>query len=75
MVETIAKMHPLKRLGEGSDSSSLAKFLLGNNSEWITIISVIDNLVKGASGQAVQNLNVVMNYPEELGLDNQSLSP
>ena len=36
MVETIAKMHPLKRLGEGSDSSSLAKFLLGNNSEWIT---------------------------------------
>ena len=36
MVETIAKMHPLKRLGEGSDSSSFAKFLLGNNSEWIT---------------------------------------
>ena len=46
-----------------------------NNSEWITIISVIDNLIKGASGQAVQNLNIVMNYPEELGLDNQSLSP
>ena len=36
MAESIAKMHPLKRLGEGSDSSSLAKFLLGNNSEWIT---------------------------------------
>jgi N-acetyl-gamma-glutamyl-phosphate reductase len=50
-------------------------FIENNNSEWITIISVIDNLVKGASGQAVQNLNVVMNYPEELGLDNQSLSP
>ena len=38
-------------------------------------ISVIDNLVKGASGQAVQNLNILMNYPEELGLDNHSLSP
>ena len=46
-----------------------------NSSEWITIISVIDNLIKGASGQAVQNLNVAMNYPEELGLDNHSLSP
>ena len=46
-----------------------------NNSDWITIISVIDNLVKGASGQAIQNLNIVMNFPEELGLDNQSLSP
>ena len=34
--ESIAKMHPLKRLGEGSDSSSIAKFLLGNESSWIT---------------------------------------
>ena len=50
--------------------------LIKNHStDWITIISVIDNLVKGASGQAVQNLNIVMNYPEELGLDNHSLSP
>ena len=38
-------------------------------------ITVIDNLVKGASGQAIQNLNTVMNFPEELGLDNQSLCP
>ena len=44
-------------------------------SDWVTIISVIDNLVKGASGQAVQNLNILMDYPEELGLDNHSLSP
>ena len=46
-----------------------------NNSDLVTIISVIDNLVKGASGQAIQNLNTVMNFPEELGLDNQSLCP
>ena len=50
-------------------------FIENNNNEWITIISVIDNLIKGASGQAVQNFNIVMNFPEELGLDNQSLSP
>tara|TARA_B100000963_G_scaffold237476_1_gene207609 strand:- start:2836 stop:3546 length:711 start_codon:yes stop_codon:yes gene_type:complete len=36
MAESIAKMHPLKRLGEGSDSSSVANFLLSDNSTWIT---------------------------------------
>ena len=46
-----------------------------NGSNWMTIISVIDNLVKGASGQAVQNFNIIMDFPEELGLDNHSLSP
>ncbi|MFN3921990.1 MAG: N-acetyl-gamma-glutamyl-phosphate reductase, partial [Caldimicrobium sp.] len=32
------------------------------------IISVIDNLVKGASGQAIQNLNLMYNLPEDIGL-------
>ena len=36
IAEGIAKMHPLKRLGEGSDSSAVAHFLLGENSSWIT---------------------------------------
>lgn len=39
------------------------------------IISVIDNLVKGASGQALQNLNLMMGYPENLGLLHQPLFP
>ncbi|XP_010941855.1 probable N-acetyl-gamma-glutamyl-phosphate reductase, chloroplastic isoform X2 [Elaeis guineensis] len=39
------------------------------------IISVIDNLVKGASGQAVQNLNLMMGFPENMGLQYQSLFP
>ena len=34
--EAIAKQHPLKRLGEGSDSAALAKFLLSDESSWIT---------------------------------------
>ncbi|RUS43064.1 N-acetyl-gamma-glutamyl-phosphate reductase [Cohnella sp. AR92] len=34
----------------------------------ITIISVIDNLVKGAAGQAIQNLNLMMGWDETLGL-------
>jgi len=36
IAEGIAKMHPMKRIGEGSDSSSLAKFLLSNESSWVT---------------------------------------
>ncbi|KAL8161558.1 hypothetical protein V2J09_013047, partial [Rumex salicifolius] len=39
------------------------------------IISVIDNLVKGASGQAVQNLNLMMGFPENTGLQYQPLFP
>ncbi|XP_024364146.1 probable N-acetyl-gamma-glutamyl-phosphate reductase, chloroplastic [Physcomitrium patens] len=39
------------------------------------IISVIDNLVKGASGQALQNLNLMMGCPEEAGLLQQPMFP
>jgi len=34
--ESIAKMHPLKRIGEGTDSANLAHFLLTSKSSWIT---------------------------------------
>ena len=34
----------------------------------VVIISVIDNLLKGASGQAVQNMNIMFGLPETLGL-------
>lgn len=34
-----------------------------------TIVSVIDNLVKGAAGQAIQNMNVQNDLPQTLGLD------
>ena len=36
IAEGIAKMHPLKRIGNGEDSSSMAKFLLSDESSWIT---------------------------------------
>ena len=34
----------------------------------IVIFSAIDNLIKGASGQAIQNMNILFNYKENLGL-------
>ena len=34
----------------------------------IVIFSAIDNLVKGASGQAIQNMNLLFKFPETNGL-------
>lgn len=47
----------------------------GNNSQRIIITSVIDNLCKGASGQAVQNMNIIFNLDEKTGLDFTPLFP
>ncbi len=38
------------------------------NTNQITIISVIDNLIKGASGQAIQNMNLMCGWDQTLGL-------
>jgi N-acetyl-gamma-glutamyl-phosphate reductase len=37
--------------------------------------SALDNLTKGASGQAVQNMNLLLGYPETLGLEQVALFP
>lgn len=39
------------------------------------IVSALDNLVKGASGQAVQNMNLMLGFPETLGLEQVALFP
>ena len=39
------------------------------------VVSALDNLVKGASGQAVQNMNLMLGFPETLGLDQVALFP
>ncbi len=41
----------------------------------LVILSVIDNLVKGASGQAVQNMNLMFGFEEALGLEIVGLYP
>ena len=41
----------------------------------VLIVSVIDNLVKGASGQAIQNFNVMFGLPETQGLQNLPIFP
>jgi N-acetyl-gamma-glutamyl-phosphate reductase len=39
------------------------------------IVSALDNLTKGASGQAVQNMNVMLVFPETMGIDQVALFP
>jgi N-acetyl-gamma-glutamyl-phosphate reductase len=41
----------------------------------VIVLSVIDNLVKGASGQAVQNMNIMFGIPETTGLQQLALIP
>ena len=41
---------------------------LHKHNDKLLITSVIDNLIKGASGQAIQNLNIMMGWEETLGL-------
>ena len=41
----------------------------------LILLSVIDNLVKGASGQAIQNLNLMKGWPEDLGLPKVPVFP
>jgi N-acetyl-gamma-glutamyl-phosphate reductase len=45
------------------------------DSDVIVILSVIDNLVKGAAGQAVQNMNIAFNLDEKMGLNIVPLMP
>jgi len=39
------------------------------------VVTAIDNLVKGASGEAVQNMNIMLGFPETMGLDGLPLFP
>ena len=49
----------------GTNDAELRVDVLGNA---VRVICAIDNLGKGAAGQAVQNLNIMLGYPEETGL-------
>jgi len=50
-------------------------FEVENDSDRIVVISAIDNLVKGASGQAIQNMNLMFGLPETTGLWSPGFAP
>ncbi|HWA37476.1 MAG TPA: N-acetyl-gamma-glutamyl-phosphate reductase [Burkholderiales bacterium] len=47
----------------------------GRRSDTLVVLSVIDNLTKGASGQAVQNMNLMFGLPETTGLEHVPVVP
>jgi len=66
--------HPETRSVRGANTCQIAVHR-PQNSNTVVVLSVIDNLVKGAAGQAVQNMNIMFGLPETLGLDGIGLSP
>jgi N-acetyl-gamma-glutamyl-phosphate reductase len=66
--------HPDTRNVRGSNNCQISIFQ-PQDQQTIVILSVIDNLVKGAAGQAVQNMNLMFGFKEELGLKIIALYP
>ncbi len=69
-----AGSHPETRTVKGSNMCRIA-IHQPQDSDTIVVLSVIDNLVKGAAGQAVQNMNIAFNLDEKAGLNIVSLMP
>ena len=66
--------HPETRSVRGANMCRMAVHRpQGGNT--VVILSVIDNLVKGAAGQAVQNMNIMCGLPETTGLNHIALLP
>jgi N-acetyl-gamma-glutamyl-phosphate reductase len=66
--------HPDTRNVKGSNRCQIALHQ-PQGGQTIVILSVIDNLVKGAAGQAVQNMNLMFGFPEDQGLKTLALYP
>ncbi len=69
---------PETRSVRGNNMCRLAIYRPQNESmggDTVVVSSVIDNLVKGASGQAVQNMNLMFGFPEDMGLRLVGLLP
>jgi N-acetyl-gamma-glutamyl-phosphate reductase len=69
-----AGSHPETRSVKGSNMCRIA-IHQHQDTGLIVILSVIDNLVKGASGQAVQNMNIIFGIPEQTGFKHKVLLP
>ena len=69
-----AGSHPQTRTVKGANTCRLA-IHRPQGRDTIVVLSVIDNLVKGASGQAIQNMNIMLGLDETAGLRTMALMP
>jgi N-acetyl-gamma-glutamyl-phosphate reductase len=66
--------HPDTRNVRGSNNCQIA-IHQPQGRDTVVVLSVVDNLVKGAAGQAVQAMNLMFGQPEPLGLETVALYP
>jgi len=69
-----AGAQPETRSVKGSNMCRLA-IHRPNNGKTVVILSVIDNLLKGAAGQAIQNMNILFDLGETKGLESIAILP
>lgn len=69
-----AGAHPETRSTRGANICRMAVHR-PQGGDTVVVLSVIDNLVKGAAGQAVQNMNLMFGLDETTGLDSIALLP
>jgi N-acetyl-gamma-glutamyl-phosphate reductase len=69
-----AGSHPETRSVRGSNHCRIAVHYLAASKKYV-VLSVIDNLVKGAAGQAVQNMNLMFGLDETTGLNALGMMP
>ena len=55
--------------------TNLCRIAVYRSADKVTVLSAIDNLTKGASGQAIQNMNIMFGLPEEMGLVSPAILP
>ncbi len=70
-----AGSHPQTRSVRGANVCRLAVHRPDPGSPRVVVLAVIDNLVKGAAGQAIQNLNLMCGFEEQAGLVVPGLLP
>jgi N-acetyl-gamma-glutamyl-phosphate reductase len=70
--EPLIELHgaaiPWIRQVVGRPKAAIGGLTLTEGGERLVVVSVLDNLLKGAASQAIQNLNVALGWPETLGL-------
>ena len=67
-------MFPQTRTVKGANRCQIS-LQVPQGRDTVVVMSTIDNLVKGASGQAVQNMNIMLGLPEDMGLRQVGLLP
>ncbi len=66
--------HPETRSVRGTNTCRIAVHYLAATNKYV-VLSVEDNLVKGAAGQAVQNMNLMFGLDETTGLETSGMTP